>query len=49
MTPLEEARFLLRRLYPDLDGRRLEALMSELAARFDDGSWTGFRRPSSEV
>lgn len=48
MTPLDEARFLLRRLYPDLEGPRLEAVLSELSARFEDGSWTGFRRPSSE-
>jgi hypothetical protein len=46
MTPLEEARFVLRRLYPDLEGPRLEAIMAELGARFEDGSWTGFRRPS---
>ena len=49
MTPLDEARFVLRRLYPDLEGTRLEAIMAELAARFEDGSWTGFRRPLSEV
>jgi len=49
MTPIEEARFVLRRLYPDLEGPRLEAIMAELGARFEDGSWTGFRRPGSEV
>jgi hypothetical protein len=49
MAPLEEARFVLRRLYPDLEGPRLEAIMAELGARFEDGSWTGFRRPASEV
>jgi len=48
MTPLDEARFVLRRLYPDLEGPRLEAIMRELAARFDDGSWAGFRRPGSD-
>jgi hypothetical protein len=49
MTRLDEARFLLRRMYPDFEGRRLEAIMAELAARFEDGSWTGFRRRLSEV
>jgi len=48
MMPLEEARFLLRRLYPDLEGPRLEAILSELSARFEDGSWMGFTRPTSE-
>ena len=48
MTPLEEARFVLRRLYPDLEGPRLEVIMSELGVRFVDGTWSGFRRPSSE-
>ena len=44
MTELERARFLLRRLYPDLEGPRLESIMSRLAAEWDAGTWTGFRR-----
>jgi hypothetical protein len=47
MTPLEQARFVLRRLYPDLEGQRLESIMADLAAGFEVGSWTGFSRPSS--
>jgi hypothetical protein len=47
MTELERARFLLRRLYPDLDGPRLDAIMSELERAWVAGSWTGFRRPPS--
>ena len=45
MTELDRARFLLRRLYPDLDGPRLEAIMSRLGSEWDAGTWTGFRRP----
>jgi hypothetical protein len=45
MTEVERARFLLRRLYPDLEGPRLEAIMAELSAAFDAGTWQGFRRP----
>jgi hypothetical protein len=48
LTPLEEARFVLRRLYPDFEGPRLDAIMSELGARFADGTWSGFRRPSRQ-
>ena len=45
MTELDRARFLLRRLYPDLEGSRLEAIMDTLATEWHAGSWTGFRRP----
>ena len=45
MTELELARFLLRRLYPDLEGPRLESIMERLAVEWDAGTWTGFRRP----
>jgi len=45
MTELERARFLLRRLYPDLEGPRLESIMARLEAEWAAGTWTGFRRP----
>lgn len=45
MTELDRARFLLRRLYPDLRGQRLEAIMDRLEADWRAGTWTGFRRP----
>lgn len=45
MTELERARFLLRRLYPDLEGPRLESIMARLGADWEAGTWTGFRRP----
>jgi hypothetical protein len=45
MTELERARFVLRRLYPDLEGPRLEAIMTELEAAWLAGTWEGFRRP----
>lgn len=44
MTELERARFLLRRLYPDLEGPPLDAIMDSLEAEWAAGSWTGFRR-----
>jgi hypothetical protein len=44
MSELQTARFLLRRLYPDLEGERLESLMTRLSAEFEAGTWTGFRR-----
>jgi hypothetical protein len=45
MTELETARFVLRRLYPDLDGPRLESIMDRLAAEFAAGTWSGLQRP----
>lgn len=44
MTELERARFLLRRLYPDLEGSRLDAIMVRLEGEWQVGTWTGFRR-----
>jgi hypothetical protein len=48
MTELERARFLLRRLYPDLEGPRLESIMARLEAEWRAGTWTGFRRPEPQ-
>jgi hypothetical protein len=45
MTELERARFLLRRLYPDLEGPRLDAIMDRLEADWRIGAWTGLTRP----
>ena len=45
MTELERARFLLGRLYPDLEGERLDAIMARLEADWLAGTWTGFVRP----
>ena len=45
MTELERARVLLRRLYPDLEGPRLDSIMERLAAEGAAGTWMGFRRP----
>ncbi len=45
MTELDRARFLLRRLYPDLEGGRLDAIMTRLEAEWHAGTWTGFVRP----
>lgn len=44
MSELERARFLLRRLYPDLEGPRLESIMSRLRSEWEAGTWTGFVR-----
>lgn len=45
MTELETARFVLRRLYPDLDGAPLDAIMERLEAEFAAGTWRGAVRP----
>ena len=45
MSELERARFLLRRLYPDLEGPRLESIMARLVSEWEAGTWAGFRRP----
>jgi len=45
MTEVERARFLLRRLYPELDGPRLDAIIVRLDDEWQAGTWTGFRRP----
>lgn len=45
MTELERARFLLRRLYPELEGPRLESIMAQLEVEWAAGTWTGFRHP----
>lgn len=46
MSELELARFLLRRLYLDLEGERLEAIMARLEAEWRAGTWTGLSRPA---
>jgi hypothetical protein len=46
MTELARARFLLRRLYPELEGDRLDGVMRQLEAEWQAGTWTGFRRPA---
>lgn len=48
LTELERARFLLRRLYPDFEGPRLESIMARLATEWRAGTWTGFIRPRWE-
>jgi hypothetical protein len=45
MSELETARFVLRRLYPDLEGPRLETIMARLTDEYEAGTWTGFVRP----
>ncbi len=46
MTEVERARFLLRRLYPELEGPRLDAIIDRLDGEWRAGTWTGFRRPT---
>jgi hypothetical protein len=45
MSELETARFVLRRLYPDLEGQRLDTIMARLTDEFAAGTWGGFVRP----
>lgn len=49
MTELERARFLLRRLYPELEGSRLESIMAQLEGEWTAGTWTGFQHPEGGV
>lgn len=49
MTEVERARFLLRRLYPDLEGPRLDGIIERLDREWRAGTWTGFRRPDPLV
>jgi hypothetical protein len=44
MSELETARFVLRRLYPDLEGPRLDSIMARLTDEYEAGTWTGFAR-----
>lgn len=46
MSELETARFVLRRLYPDLEGPRLDSIMARLTDEYEAGTWTGFVRPA---
>jgi hypothetical protein len=45
MTTLEEAEFLLRRLYPSMLDPALREILDQLAAAEGRGEWDGFRRP----
>ncbi len=45
MTELDRARFLFRRLYPDLEGPPLESIMRRLESEWSAGTWAGVRRP----
>jgi hypothetical protein len=43
--PLEQADFLLRRLYPEMPERWFKDVMAKLAAKHAAGEWHGFSRP----
>jgi hypothetical protein len=43
--PLALTRFLLERLYPEMRGERLEAIMARFAELKSAGRWDGPRRP----
>ncbi len=47
MSELELTRFLLRRLYSDLEGERLDAIMARLEIEWQAGTWTGLSRPAT--
>lgn len=44
--PIEQARFLLGRLYPDMPTAWREGTMAALAERHVHGRWHGFPRPA---
>lgn len=48
MEPLALTRFLLERLYPELRGPRLDAIMAEFARLQAEGRWSGPVRPAED-
>ncbi len=45
MTPVEEAMFVLGRLYPEMPDVHRESIRRQLQADYDGGTWRGFERP----
>ncbi|CAN5805327.1 hypothetical protein BH23CHL8_BH23CHL8_08000 [soil metagenome] len=43
--PVEQARFILGRLYPDMPQAWFQHTIDELARRHGEGRWHGFERP----
>lgn len=48
MEPLALTRFLLERLYPELRGARLDAIMVQFAQLQAEGRWSGPVRPAQD-
>ena len=46
MAPVEEAMFVLARLYPEMPATHRASLRRQMQARYDAGTWRGFERPS---
>jgi hypothetical protein len=44
---LERAYFLLDRVYPEMPAPHRESTRAQLRARWEAGTWHGFRRPES--
>jgi hypothetical protein len=45
--PVDQADFLLRRLYPDESEAWFAAVLDQLRAAHAAGTWSGFRRPDA--
>jgi hypothetical protein len=45
IDPVEQAEFLLRRLYPNESEAWFESVVSRLRAAHEGGTWSGFKRP----
>ena len=43
--PVEQADFVLRRLYPEMPEAWMREVVARLAARHDAGKWAGSKRP----
>jgi hypothetical protein len=43
--PLEQAEFLLRRVYPEMPEAWFADVLAKLAEMLNAGAWSGFRRP----
>lgn len=46
--PIEQAAFILRRLYPEMPDAWFDDVVGQLRARQATGRWGGFRRPDRE-
>jgi hypothetical protein len=44
--PVEQAEFLLRRLYPEMPEAWFSDVLAKLAAKYAAGEWHGFQRPA---
>jgi hypothetical protein len=47
--PVEQAEFLLRRLYPEMPKPWFADVLAKLSAKYAAGEWRGFERPADSM